>query len=499
MSYLKLDRRTFLGASASALLVAPFPQNALATTTYVRLEWEQFKLTPQYGSFINALQTMMANKTASSPNSWLYWANVHANYCPHKMPYFLAWHRGYLYYLEKQLRIVSGDNALTLPYWDWFHTPSIPPEFTDSASGNPLFCPRLNNNVYSSLDLSPFAATTVNFQRGTANSFEEKFETAPHNPVHNLIGNVMATMQSPRDPIFYLHHANVDRLWHAWALPDGRTMPVPTAAYWAGTFTYATGLTIKKSDCYSNRRTLGYDYANTNRPTALPPQANAAHIIRVQAQITPLRSRPALVSLAATPARTLATGRRAIGGVKGLALREASVSVRVTTEASSTQDLQDLLSATSIASSTDAKSSSATQALAVPASRYRSVKIVFDGLALTRAGAAGGYFYNVYLNLPDKVDAETAKSTYFIGTLGPFEIAGAAHHGDVELEFPATEALAKMGAGATREYVVSLVRVNGSETAKGEVMTVGEVRVELTNDAPFIVQPAVSRKPGDAY
>ncbi|WP_250482628.1 tyrosinase family protein, partial [Caballeronia sp. GACF5] len=83
-----------------------------------------FKLTPQYGSFINALQTMMANKTASSPNSWLYWANVHANYCPHKMPYFLAWHRGYLYYLEKQLRIVSGDNALTLPYWDWFHTPS---------------------------------------------------------------------------------------------------------------------------------------------------------------------------------------------------------------------------------------------------------------------------------------------------------------------------------------------------------------------------------------
>ncbi|MCO4879158.1 tyrosinase family protein [Paraburkholderia caribensis] len=224
---------------------------------------------------------MQANTNAADPNSWQYWTNVHANYCPHKQPYFLAWHRGYLYYLERQIRLVSGDVGFTLPYWDWFTNPHVPAEFTDQASGNPLYCPRLNTNVYSALDLSPWASSTVNFQRGTVNSFEEKFETAPHNPVHNIIGNAMATMQSPRDPIFYLHHANVDRLWHAWALPDGRTMPVPSDPYWAGTFTYASGLTILKEQTYSARTRLGYDYDRASRPTTMPPQAQVGRIIRV--------------------------------------------------------------------------------------------------------------------------------------------------------------------------------------------------------------------------
>jgi tyrosinase len=504
MSQTKFDRRTFLGASASALSLAAFPRLANATAQYKRLNWHTFKLTPQYASFINAIQIMMANKDATSPNSWQYWANVHANYCPHRQPYFLAWHRGYIYYFEKQLRLVSGDNALALPYWDWYTSPTIPAEFTDPASGNPLYCPRLNNNVYSALDLSPFASTTVNFQRGTTNSFEEKFELAPHNPVHNILGNTMATMQSPRDPIFYLHHCNVDRLWHAWALPDGRTMPVQTDPYWAGTFTYATGLTINKTDCYSNRRTLNYDYDNTSRPTVLPPQArnNEPRIIRVEAQITPLRNRPALATLATTPARATGTGRRAIGGVKNVPLREDSLSLRVLAEASSTQPLQRLLTATADAVTAQSArgASAATQALtAVPSGQYKSVKIVFDDITLTRAALDGGFFYNVYLNLPEKADLDAARAEHFIGTLGPFEIAGAAHHGMVMLDFPVTTALIDMGADATREYVVSLVRVNGARAPKGQVMTVGEVRVELSTEAPFIVPPAKPANSGILY
>ncbi|SAL62046.1 tyrosinase family protein [Caballeronia humi] len=502
MTSLKLNRRTFLGGAASALSVAAFPRLASATTgPYVRLEWQQFKLTPQYTSFLNAVRTMLANTDASSPNSWQYWTNVHVNYCPHRMPYFLAWHRGYLYHLEKQLRIVSGDSALALPYWDWYTNPNIPSEFTDTATGNPLYVPRLNTNVYAALDLSPFASTTVNFQRGTPNSFEEKFELAPHNPVHNILGNAMSSMQSPRDPIFYLHHANVDRLWHAWSLPDGRTMPVPSSPYWLGTFDYAPGLSINKADCYSNRRTLAYDYANTTRPLVLPPQVQAARIIRVQAQVGQIRSRPAIASFGATPARAIAAGRRAIGGVKGVALREESISARVTAEASSAKPVQDLLSATTENYSAAAKGSSAAERALASASagQYKSVKIVFDDISLTGLGAGGGYFYNVYLNLPDNADLDSVRSRNFIGTLGPFEIAGAAHHGSATLDFPATEALLKMGATGSRDYVVSLVRVNGSKAPKGQVITIGEVRVELTNEAPFIASPVVARGPGDVY
>jgi tyrosinase len=53
-------------------------------------------------------------------------------------------------------------------------------------------------------------------------------EASPHNDVHRRF---MADMMSPVDPLFFLHHANIDRLWDVWtrkqqrlglpAAPDG--------------------------------------------------------------------------------------------------------------------------------------------------------------------------------------------------------------------------------------------------------------------------------------
>jgi tyrosinase len=484
------SRRAFLGTTASALSWASFPYMAAAATPVVRVEWQQYKLTPHYVSFIDSVRVMLANTNAADPNSWAYWTNVHVNYCPHRMPYFLAWHRGYLYYLEQQMKRICGDTSFTLPYWDWFSNASIPSEFTDSASGNPLYVPRVNTNVYNALDLSPFAASVVNFQRGTANSFEEKFETAPHNPVHNIIGASMATMKSPRDPIFYLHHANVDRLWHAWALPDGRTMPAPSDPYWAGTFNYAPGLTINKEQTYSNRSRLGYDYANTARPTSLPPQAQEGRIVRVQAQAAQIRTRPPLVAYPASPARSIEAGRRSIGGVKGVTLRETSVSTRIVAEASAASPVQSILSTTADSYEAAATNSAVTSAKPLAKTGgYRSINIVLDDISITRAGAAGGYFYNLYLNLPDGADIDTQRARHFIGTLGAFEVAGAAHHGMMMLEYPATAALLKTGIANAQEYTISFVRVDGAAAPKGPVMTAGEVRVELTSEAPFIVSP----------
>jgi tyrosinase len=54
-------------------------------------------------------------------------------------------------------------------------------------------------------------------------------ESAPHNNVHNSVGGVggmMAGFMSPVDPIFYMHHANVDRIWTVWeALQDQDKLP----------------------------------------------------------------------------------------------------------------------------------------------------------------------------------------------------------------------------------------------------------------------------------
>jgi tyrosinase len=46
-------------------------------------------------------------------------------------------------------------------------------------------------------------------------SFQRDLE-AVHGGVHNAVGGDMATAHSPADPSFFLHHANIDRLWAQW-------------------------------------------------------------------------------------------------------------------------------------------------------------------------------------------------------------------------------------------------------------------------------------------
>ena len=41
-------------------------------------------------------------------------------------------------------------------------------------------------------------------------------EGQPHNLVHNAVGGFMGDMLSPVDPIFFMHHSNIDRLWDVW-------------------------------------------------------------------------------------------------------------------------------------------------------------------------------------------------------------------------------------------------------------------------------------------
>jgi tyrosinase len=497
MTSAKITRRDFVKGTASAIALISVPRLAVGqTTTSIRLEWQQFKSTPQYTSFLNAVRTMKANTNSSSPSSWEYWTNVHLNYCPHGIAYFLAWHRGYLYYFEQQLRIVSGDNQLSVPYWNYYKYPQIPAEFTDPATNNPLYMPRTGTNVYNALTLSPFASTVWNFQRGTTNAFEPQIEAGPHNPVHNLIGGEMANMTSPRDPIFYLHHANIDRLCHAWALPDGKLIPSTgnpynpsrDSPYWAGSFTYSSTLTMPRYKTYYPGW-LNFDYADDNKPTSLPPSAQAnpdSPIKLVQAQVAPVLTRPATGNFPAAAARAISATRRSLGGVSGVVLTEAPVSARLPLAASALQSLQN---AVSMAVSPPAQLTTGT---------FQSVKLVLDSLQLLGAGAKGGYFYNIYINLPPTGDAGNGRR-YFLGTVGPFEIAGASHHGPATLEFPATEVLSQLSVSELQDVTISFVRVSGENSPRGAVLRIGEARIEVSTDAPWDRSTAATRPPGQCY
>jgi len=52
-------------------------------------------------------------------------------------------------------------------------------------------------------------------------------ESSPHNQVHTGIGGLMGEFLSPFDPIFWLHHANIDRLWADWMqLQSEEALPI---------------------------------------------------------------------------------------------------------------------------------------------------------------------------------------------------------------------------------------------------------------------------------
>lgn len=472
-------RRSFVKNSLATCALASLPVHAAFGQVPIgtRLEWNDFRNTSQYHSFIHAIGRMRSNPDWSNRGSWDYWINIHINRCPHGIAYFLAWHRGYLHYFQETLRVLSGDSTLMIPYWDYYKNPVMPAEFTDPSDSNPLFVPdRVNTNVFDALTLTPFSGLFVNFQRGTAYSFEAQSEYRPHSQVHNLIGGIMARMRSPMDPIFWLHHGQMDRLWSAWvAAGAGRQMPPASDAYWSGSFSYSAALSMERHRVRDTTTYLGYRYQDETLPSALPAVAQAGRIIRAQTRsMREGRGAGARPPVGRFPTFGPQGGdgrRRTLGGARQIALGDNSISAQIAVGNGDSKELR------AIASGMRASPFARRPQAAPPGMLH----IVLDGLHMSRAGAAGGYFYEVYLNLPEQPGA--SEERYSIGTLGPFEVEMAQQLGG-QLVLPATHVLGEIPPGDTRELTVSFVRVNGANTPIGDAILIGELRAELTIDPP---------------
>lgn len=495
-------RRHFIKGSSALMLpsLASAPLWA-QTGTMQRPDWNTFRSSNEYPSLVSAMSIMKENTNANDKRSLSYWAEAHVNFCPHGIAYFLAWHRGFLYYFEQQLRAISGNKFLVMPYWDYYTTPQMPAEFTNPSPLNPLYVPRVNTDVLSALTLAPFADTVTNMERGLSNSFETSFEGMPHNPIHNIIGNVMADMQSPVDPIFWLHHANVDRLWSAWQQGGGgRTTPAANNSYWNGALIFGSRLTMQRSMTIDTRSRLLYRYQNETMPSSLPvaskgPDDNGGFRLAAfngqdqqLAQLAPraggaapqLVARPGLQGFNPSAARLIGPNRLVLGGVLRIPLNESSVSAQVAIDDASAELLQRVLATVPRG----------------PATPYRSAQVVLDNVSISERGRSGGYFYYLYLNLPSSTDLARASSTYLLGSVGPFEIAGAMHRvhmnieaggsqpGTVRLVFPVTLQLAELLKQDPRRINVSFVRVSGDSSPGGPVIQIGEARLELSPDEP---------------
>lgn len=150
--------------------------------------------------------------------------------CQHHNLNFLPWHRMYLYFYEKTLRKHVGDPRFSLPYWDYFQEQSPDgkglalPSLVRGQAAVPLYnqfrTQGLNENKTAIDPDSASAAQAFAFDDFI--HFSNQLQGQPHGTMHCALGSGCLTPDmgfvpiAGLDPVFYMHHANIDRLWQCW-------------------------------------------------------------------------------------------------------------------------------------------------------------------------------------------------------------------------------------------------------------------------------------------
>ncbi|GMI72805.1 hypothetical protein HRI_000949800 [Hibiscus trionum] len=281
---------------------------------------------PEYlDKFTKAMELMKA-LPEDDPRSFMQQANVHCAYCNgaydqvgfpdqelqvHFSWLFFPFHRLYLYFYERILGKLIDDPDFAMPFWNW-DSPAglaIPAIYVDPNS--PLYNEKRNVNhqppelldldyageeeELSKKDLIK-SNLSVMYRQMVSNKTASLFhgaayragddpspgmgsiENTPHTAVHRWVGDKrqpfsedMGNFYSAgRDPVFYAHHSNVDRLWNIWKSLPGKKRRDFTSTDWLdSSFVFydenANLVRAKVRDCLDTR-TLGYDYQRVEIP-----------------------------------------------------------------------------------------------------------------------------------------------------------------------------------------------------------------------------------------
>ncbi|KAI3943346.1 hypothetical protein MKW92_053747 [Papaver armeniacum] len=216
---------------------------------------------------------MKENKDSNQAQHSLIWrqADIHCIFCTgaynqqhsnslmkiHRSWMFFPWHRMMIYFHERILGSLIGDDTFALPFWNWdspegMHVPDmfLNGSFVDTERDSSHLPPQVVDVNFDEqergLGHEEQKAYNVGFmytQMISAAKNPELFmgcpykaggdgycnapgtiEDAPHNTLHYWMGsnlnpereNMGAFYSAARDPIFYSHHSNIDRLWEVW-------------------------------------------------------------------------------------------------------------------------------------------------------------------------------------------------------------------------------------------------------------------------------------------
>lgn len=260
------------------------------------------------------------------PRSFMQQADIHCAYCNgaydqvgfpnldiqvHNSWLFFPFHRYYLYFYEKILGKLIDDPTFALPFWNW-DSPGgmqLPAMYADPNS--PLYDNLRNKNhqppTLLDLDWSGTDTPTSNqeqlssnltimyrqmvsngktprlFFGGAYRAGDEPgpepgpIENIPHGPVHIWTGdNTQPNFEdmgnfysAARDPIFFCHHSNVDRMWSVWKTLGGRRTDLTDPDWLNASFFFydenANPVRVKVRDCLDSRN-LGYVYQDVEIP-----------------------------------------------------------------------------------------------------------------------------------------------------------------------------------------------------------------------------------------
>ena len=157
--------------------------------------------------------------------------------CLHGMPIFPHWHRLYVALVEDEL--LARGSGVAVPYWDWVEPFDELPHLINEATffnsrtlkiePNPFFKGKISfENAETDRDPQPelygnkylYDHMLFVFEQTDFCEFEVHYEVL-HNTIHSWLGGRDAHSMSSLDyaaydPVFFLHHSNIDRLWAIW-------------------------------------------------------------------------------------------------------------------------------------------------------------------------------------------------------------------------------------------------------------------------------------------
>ena len=256
-----------------------------------------------YRDFVGIMKAYDQKK----PLSWLGYSKQHGTknaykFCPHGDWYFLPWHRAFTLMYEQAAQVLTKNPNFAMPYWDWTANREFPEAFADpmyKGKPNPLYVanrntltgkyaltdelvgPQIIAQIYAETDFEAFGTSRNPKQKDldpkwvpAGGGTQGPLESPPHNMVHNNIGAYMPTGASPRDPVFFMHHSNIDRIWAYWNALGRKNSSDPLWLKMPFTDNYIdpTGkLYTKVVEELQNTADYGYTYSNLPKPDGIVP------------------------------------------------------------------------------------------------------------------------------------------------------------------------------------------------------------------------------------